>query len=347
MTSNIIPYANGVLNLGSNNKRFGELWLVGQTIYLGNIALQDNNGKLATLAIDASGAIIGSAIELASNIYIDGRLATKANISDLTLEIDGDGGTSNVVNLYNDTLSFTGTAPGSYVSVAAGGLVTIVNTGVTGITGTANEVEVNAATGNITIGLPNNVTISNDLSVLGNLNVSGNVVTIGVDSLRVNDPLIHLANNNTTSDLVDIGFEGHYFDATFGQRHAGLFRDASDGGKFKLFANVSVELENATTVNTDPAIGYTVATLNAKLDGPSANVLNANVSTLLEAQALQLQTALAVVYGGTGRATLTANAVIAGDGTNQVRLVTGSSGQVLQVDAAGQLVFGGIDGGTY
>ena len=302
------------------------------------------NFSLATTGVSAGS--YGGATEVPVFV-VDSKgrltLATNASIS-TSFTIDGDTGTDTFNT--GDTLRFVGVAPGIATAVSDN-TVSITNTGVTSITGTANEIEVNSATGNITIGLPNNVTIANDLSVLGNLNVSGNVVTVGVESLRINDPLIHLANNNTSSDLVDIGFEGHYFDATFGQRHAGLFRDASDNGVFKLFANVSVELENATTVNTDPAIGYTVATLNARLDGPSANVLNANVSTLLEAEELQLQTALAVVYGGTGRTTLTANAVIAGDGTNQVRLVTGTSGQVLQVDSDGQLVFAGIDGGTY
>ena len=56
---------------------------------------------------------------------------------------------------------------------------------------------------------------------------------------------------------------------------------------------------------------------------------------------------IAVDSGGTGRKTLTANAVLYGDGTNAVALATGSAGQVLQLTDAGMVAFGSIDGGTY
>ena len=51
-----------------------------------------------------------------------------------------------------------------------------------------------------------------------------------------------MAGNNYSSDLVDIGFVGNYYDGSR-QRHAGLFRDASDG-VFKLFANLNPEPTN-------------------------------------------------------------------------------------------------------
>ena len=303
------------------------------------------NFSLATTGV-AAGSYGGTTNIPIIVVDSKGRITTAANASISTsFTLNGDTGTDTFNS--GDTLRFVGVAPGISTAVSDN-TVSITNTGVTGITGTANEVNVSAASGNITIGLPDDVTISRNLSVAGNLTVSGNIVTLGVENLLVNDSLIHLANNNTSTDVLDIGFDGSYYDSTSStQRFAGLFRDASDSGKFKLFSNVATDPSISATIDTNVANGYTVATLNAKIDGPSANVLNANVSTLLEANALQLTNALAVIYGGTGRATLTANAVIAGDGTNQVRLVTGTTGQVLQVDAAGQLVFAGIDGGTF
>lgn len=57
---------------------------------------------------------------------------------------------------------------GTAISVNNGaGSITINNTGVTSLTGTANEVEVSAATGAVTIGLPDDVTIANSLTVSG------------------------------------------------------------------------------------------------------------------------------------------------------------------------------------
>lgn len=241
------------------------------------------------------------------------------------------------LNTGNITLTNTGvtgltSAGHGIVASAAAGNVQLTFTGVGNVTGTANEIEVSAATGNVTIGLPTDVIISRDLTVGGNLTVTGNAIIVGTENLIVSDPLIHLANNNTSTDVVDIGFEGHYYaGATLGQRHAGLFRDASDNGYFKFFSNVITELVTATTVPTNDA-GYTIGTVIANLTG--GNVIN-------------LLNPIAVADGGTGRNTLTANAVLYGDGTNAVALASGTAGQVLQISAAGLVQFGMLDGGSY
>jgi hypothetical protein len=255
-----------------------------------------------------------------------GRITSAANITlgDIALGTETTG--AYVANLIAGTgITITGLGD-------EGTTPTITNAGVTSITGTSNEIEVSSSTGAVTIGLPNNVTISNDLSVLGNLNITGNVTSLGAEDLVINDPLIHLANNNSTTDVVDIGFEGKYFDSgTSSIRHSGLFRDASDSGKFKLFANVSADITTALTVPTDDA-GFTVATLVANLTGGTVSGLTANI---------------AVGDGGTGRGTLTTNSILYGQGTSAVGMLTGSAYQVLQLNGSGVPVFSGIDGGSY
>ncbi len=98
----------------------------------------------------------------------------------------------------------------------------------------------------------------NDVTIAGNLTVNGTTTTIDTTNLTVEDPLISLAKNNNSSNTVDIGFYGLY-DATGSQDvYTGLFRDANDSGKWKLF-----ELNQAaptTTVDTS-GTGYTAATL--------------------------------------------------------------------------------------
>lgn len=256
-----------------------------------------------------------------------GRVTSAANVSISTdLAIASDSGTD-TVSLATETLAFIG-GTGIDTSIS-GNAVTITNSGVTSLNGTTNEIEVSSSLGDITIGLPNDVTIGGTLSVTGNLFVSGTAFTVGAQDITINDPLIHLANNNTSSDVVDIGFEGHYFDGVT-QRHAGLFRDATDG-KFKLFANVAVELENATTI--DPgATGYDTASLVASLTG--GNVYS-------------LASAIGVADGGTGKQSVTTNAILYGQGTSALAEATGSAYQVLQLNGSGVPVFGGIDGGTY
>jgi hypothetical protein len=124
--------------------------------------------------------------------------------------------------------------------------------GVTSLAGTANEVEVSASTGAITVGLPDNVTIS------GNLTVNGDTTTVNTSTLSVEDPLIKLAKANSGADSVDIGFYGLYDTSGSQDLYAGLFRDANDSGKWKLFKDL--QAEPTTTVNTS-GTGYAAATL--------------------------------------------------------------------------------------
>ena len=125
------------------------------------------------------------------------------------------------------------------------------------ITGTVNQVSVSRSNTDFTIGLPNDITIP------GNLTVNGTVVTANVDSFIVEDPLIMLGTGNA-ADSVDLGFYGQY--TSGGKRFAGIYRDASDSGKFKFFTGLSGGVEPTTFVN-DSGSGYTVATIVAKIDG--------------------------------------------------------------------------------
>ena len=170
--------------------------------------------------------------------------------------------------------------------------------GVTSLTGTANEVEVDTTTGDVTVGLPNNVTIS------GNLTVNGDTTTVNTATLSVEDPLIILANGNNAADSVDIGFYGLYDTSGSQDLYAGLFRDANDSGKFKLFKDLQVE--PTTTVNTGGA-GYAAATLVVgTLEGAvTGNVTgdvtgNADTATALETA----RTIGGVSFDGTGNINL-------------------------------------------
>lgn len=163
--------------------------------------------------------------------------------------------------------------------------------------------------------------------------------------------MIQLAANNTTSDLLDIGFYGNYNGDGGTHEHAGLFRDASDD-IFKLFKGLQ-EAPSAT-VNT-AATGYTLATLQAYLasGGLSTNstsvgiTANSTVSVSITANTLTLSTALAGTSGGTGRATTTSQALLVGNTSNGYNELTlGSDGYVLQSNGSA-IVYATLDGGTF
>ena len=101
-----------------------------------------------------------------------------------------------------------------------------------------------------------NAKVGGNLTITGDLTVNGTTTTVDTDTLRVEDPLIEVARNNTSSDAVDIGIYGKY--APSGTTlYAGLFRDTGDD-KFKLFK--SLEEQPTTTVNTS-GTGYAKAGL--------------------------------------------------------------------------------------
>lgn len=84
-----------------------------------------------------------------------------------------------------------------------------------------------------------------NVTVTGDLSVTGTITTVNTADLSVSDNLIYMANNNG-SDVVDVGFAGAYKPSGGSHTHTGLVRDASDG-KWKLFSGVTTE--PTTTVN--------------------------------------------------------------------------------------------------
>jgi len=186
----------------------------------------------------------------------------------------------------------------------------------------------------------------------GDIFVTGNLVTTNVQSVIISDPMIYLAGNNYTSDLVDIGFAANYYDGAT-QRHTGLFRDFTDG-EYKLFTGSEQELEGNNHVNT-AANGFTLAVLHTYLrsgglstNSTSANLIaNATFSVGIVANTLTLSTALAGTEGGTGWKNTVSQSILVGNTSNGYdRLALGTSGYVLQSNGTA-LVYDVLDGGSF
>lgn len=79
---------------------------------------------------------------------------------------------------------------------------------VANIQGTENEVTVSPTSGEgttVTIGLPDNVTITNDLNVGGNLNVTGTINSVNTTEINIVDNKINLNSNATGTPVADAG----------------------------------------------------------------------------------------------------------------------------------------------
>ena len=188
-----------------------------------------------------------------------------------------------------------------------------------------------------------------DLTLSGNLTVTGTLTTVDTTNLTVKDSMIELANGNQSTDSLDIGFYGQY--GSTGAKYTGLFRDATDG-VYKLYTGLT--LEPSTTVDISNT-SYTQATLQAYLSSgglvsnSTAVTLTAN-STLavnLTANTLSLSTPLPVGSGGLGLSSITSGAILVGNGAGVATvLAAGTDGYVLQSNGT-SVVYGTLDGGTF
>lgn len=190
-----------------------------------------------------------------------------------------------------------------------------------------------------------------DVQISGNLSILGDLLTINVATLAVEDSLIQLAKNNTSADLLDIGLYGNYNGDGGAHEHTGIFRDATDG-IYKLFQGLS---EGPTTTVNTAAAGYSTATLQAYLSSgaltsnSSAVTITANstVAVNITANTLTLATALAATSGGTGLNSYTSgDLLVANTGNTLSKLGLGTSGYVLQSNGTA-LVYDTLDGGTF
>ena len=290
-----------------------------------------SEGSTATIALGTSGvaaATYGSATNV-SQVVVDqyGRVTSASNV---TIAIPSSALTTDVALGTQTSGNYVaGLTAGTGISITGSGsegaTPTITNSGVTSISGTSNQITASAGTGAITLSLPNAITTPGSLTVTGDLIVNGTALTVNTATVTVDDPLVKFGNANP-ADSLDIGFFGGY--TSSGEKFAGLFRDASDSGKFKLF----VDLTTDPTTNVINTANYTVATLVSNLTGGTVSGLTS---------------AIAVADGGTGANTFTTNGVLYGQGTSALAVATGSAGQVLQLNGSGVPVFGVLDGGSY
>ena len=143
-----------------------------------------STGAIGSDELAASGVTAGSygsasAIPVIT-VDADGRItsATTASVSS-DLGIAGDSGTD-TVSLLTDTLTFSGTA---------------------------NEIVTAVTDNTVTIGLPDDVTIGNNLVVSGNLTVSGTTTTVNTETITLADNIITLNSNATGAATQDAGLE--------------------------------------------------------------------------------------------------------------------------------------------
>lgn len=165
-----------------------------------------------------------------------------------------------------------------------------------------------ATTGALTVaggvGIGGNVYITGNTSITGTITVGGGAFSS--NNLTVSDPIVFMGNTNT-GDTFDLGFAGKFNDGAV--KYAGLLRDASDSGKFKLFTGLTAA--PSSTANFAAAVNASLVLANLEASGNASIAGNVTVTTNLTV---------------TGNTTASTNLTVTGNATVSTDLaVTGNT----------------------
>jgi len=328
-----------------------------------------------------------------------GRLTAAGQVAVATaLTVDGDTGAQDV-NILTDDLQILGTTNEIETAVSKVGTDVKVTVGLPNDVTVGNDLTVTTdldvggsrftvagATGNTvvdgTLQVNGNVSLGNALSdtvvIAGNLTVQGTTTTVESTTVTLDDPVIMLADNtsSTTSDGIDRGVNFKWgngsavVDGFFGfdiQTQRFVFKpdDSSESNsnnedftspwgdaEFGNIYGTGADLGNITVAIADD---QTITTVSGKLVLDSAtNEVEVNADLDLNGNldvsgTVTLANDLAVAHGGTGVSSFTGNGVFISNGAGTaLTQVTGTQGKLIQFNSSG-VPFDSeiIDGGTY
>ena len=208
-----------------------------------NFVVESAATARTSLGVDAAGTDNSTNVTLAGSldyITISGQEITR-NAIDLAADVTGSLPNANLANS-----SITVSDGSNSTARALGDTLTIQ--------GTANEVTVTESSGTVTVALPDNVTIGNDLTVNGNLNVVGTAVTFSAETTRIEDRILELGLVNgaapSSATTWDLGVAFNYNNS--GAKKAGVVW-LNNG----FMAMLSELAESSDTGNADPQITAT------------------------------------------------------------------------------------------
>ena len=319
---------------------------------------------------------------LANTAYVDRQvLASTAPISqasDTTIS----GPAAGHVLIYDGTNSWDNKPLSGDVTIDAAGAVVVTGvaanavalgvdtTGnyISTVTGTANEIEITNGSGSegaaVIVGLPNNVTVT------GNLTVNGTTTTVDSDVVTITDPVFSIGQN-ASDDNKDRGMEFKYND---GASRLGFFGYDDSTGEFTGFtaATASSETYSGTRINANfgniagtlttasqtaiTGVGtittgtWTGTTVGTQYGGTGQDFSSSTGVMSFSGGTASVASELPVTLGGTGIQAVATNGLLIGAGTAVMTvLALGAAGTMLSVNSTGNGIEWNavISGGTF
>ena len=218
LTNKTISGSNNTLsNIGNSSLTNSSLTVNGTSISLG--------GSQTITAVNPNALTIGAGLSGTSydgssavTVAIDATVATTSGTQTLTNKTISS--TSNTISATSGNITDFNEASVDAVAAAiaagtqtnitityddnAGSLSFNASGGVSSLTGTANEIEVSASTGAVTIGLPNDITIAGNITINGTPTNSTHAATVGYVDSVAQGLHIHASCVAATTSNVDL-----------------------------------------------------------------------------------------------------------------------------------------------
>lgn len=245
------------------------------------------SGDIDFVSYDFNGtANVDATLELTNTGVSAGSYGGTTNIPVFTVDVDGR--ITHAANVsVGTTLSFAADTANGTLDLLSDTLTVKGGDGISSVAVDANNTLILDVDNTVVKTDRASQTINGDIAINGNLTISGNTTQIDVVSLNVTDPIIYLAANNDSSDIVDIGFVGHYEAGVGPTEHFGIIRKHGTNDAY-IFTGYDEHIYNNTLNIANPTLTY--ANVRANLIGKlvetnvavigSANVTTANVRNI-------------------------------------------------------------------
>lgn len=203
LDGNIVPLTDNTYALGTPALRFKELYVAGNSIFLGGITIKDGGNSIQV--VNSTGVTL---LQSNSSLSVSNVLAGTGIV------VTGQGGSGATPTIALATsgvtpLQYGGSSKVPVITVDTYGRITSASNvnvaGVSGFSASGNTFTIATADGsNYTANLPSDQTFLN-MTVSGNLTVSGTTTTINTETINLADNQIVLNSNHTGAPTQDGG----------------------------------------------------------------------------------------------------------------------------------------------